>query len=117
MPNYSTQDFLNDLGRIGNVGKWTASLNDSCIHLKLEGSEMIFTPLTAVHFLLTGQILHRGSFWMEEMTTDSGFPWWEILEVSYAVIACDCSRKYDRHLRNGMLEILGLPFSPCKTLM
>jgi len=66
---------------------WTASVENQCIHLRRTGSDNLYSPLTSAFFLLTGEELHRGSFWHPEITERFGLPWWEIREISYACIA------------------------------
>ena len=103
--------FLDYLTEIAGDLNWSAEKTpDRCIHLCRRGSDMIFSPLTAVYFNLTGKEIHRGSFFIEELTKEFGFPWYEILEVSYAYLALDSWGKcYNRYLRKDMLEILRLP--------
>ncbi len=86
---------------------WTATFNsDGCIRLHRVGSEEVFTPLTAVYYHLTGKWIDGRSFWVEEMSLDEevGFPWYEIIPISYAVIS---NEKYPC-LRYEMLIALGL---------
>jgi hypothetical protein len=45
---------------------------------------------------------------MREITDASIMPWWEVLEISLADMACDCGNQYKRQLRQAMLEALGL---------
>ncbi len=83
------------------------------IRLKLDEDNMLFSPLSAVYYYLTG-IKVMNSFLMPEMipffTLESGEKrWWEIIDISYASDACDVSRLYNRDLRNCLLGALGLP--------
>jgi hypothetical protein len=89
-------------------GEWRAYLDHWDIQLLRNNDEMIFSPVTAVYFTLSGVRIHRGSFWFEEMC-DYGLPWWEIHEIVYASQRLDFGRKYDRVLRNRILEAVGLP--------
>lgn len=76
------------------------------------GCDTVFVPLTAVYYDLTGIEIHRGSFWVDEMTQLFGFHWSEVIQVSHATFACNCDslvgRGYDRALRERMLNALGL---------
>lgn len=100
--------------------KWTPYLckpygeKKGLIRLKLQGSGIVFSPLSAVYYHLTGQEVVN-SFLMPEMTPffkgENGNEerWWEIIDISYASDACDVSRQYNRELRNCLLHTLGLP--------
>jgi hypothetical protein len=99
---------LRDLDR----GIWAPRLEGSQIFLKLEGSEWVFSPLTAVYYHLTDKVLHRGSFWMEELTKEFGFPWWEVIDISYAINSSDRSNALRRNLRRDILRALDLPLDP-----
>ncbi len=81
-----------------------------CIHLNRKGSQMPFSPLTAVYFNLTGVEIHRGTFWFEEMTRDFGMSWWDIQALTYASVKIDTQgTRYNRALRNKLLRALSLP--------
>jgi hypothetical protein len=111
----NTEKFLELLEGLDR-GEWTASDHGKCIHLRRKGSDTLFSPLTAVYFCLERKEIHSGSFWSEELCQEFGFPWWEILEITYAEIACVSSAKrYDPHLRNAMLRALGLPEDELKS--
>ena len=112
-----TESFLKRLAALYSSIAWEMAIEDGCIHLRRTGAvgtseypRTIFSPLTAVYYDLTGEIIHRGSFWMPELTEGFGFPWWEVLAVTYASIACDCAgHQYSRALRNRILAALGAP--------
>lgn len=116
--NLDTSKFLEVLLRIGrdkeNWESWVEPKGpldgrihlNGCIHLKRKGSEMLFSPLTSVLYELTGEPIHRGSFWCEELQR-LGLPWWDILEIAYANIKCGTN--YNKVLRNEILMALGLP--------
>ncbi len=84
------------------------------IRLELKGSRMVFSPLSAVYYHLTGYEV-MNSFLMPEMSPYFALEdgkeerWWEIIAISYASDACDVSCQYDRELRNCLLEALDLP--------
>lgn len=84
---------------------WTASIEDKCVHLRRAGSEMIFSPLTAVYFELTGIELHRGSFWHPEITERFKLPWWEINDIRNAEIGYWGNRRRQQ-FRLAMLEAI-----------
>jgi hypothetical protein len=113
----NTELFFYYLGELWATGEWSMRIeNGGCAHLRRQGSETIFSPLTAVYYYLMKTQrqktieLHRGTFWVEELTWDFGFPWWEILELSYAWMACSCGgRDYNRNLRDRLLSVLSQP--------
>ena len=105
------KSFLERLAALYSRGGWTVAIDDRCIHLW--HGELVFSPLTAVYYDLTGEFIHWGSFRVPELTNCFAFPWWEVLAVSYASIACDCAgHQYNRSLRNQMLKALGQPIVP-----
>ena len=104
----NTERFLALLQILRAQNKWMFLIEDRCIHLRQRESPHIHSPITAVFCFLTGKELHRGSFWHPEITEQFGIPWWEVQEICYASIACDCGRHYNRTLRKHMLEALAL---------
>jgi hypothetical protein len=104
----NTERFLALLAQL-SPETWTARKDTPLIHLNRQGSDTLFSPLTAVYYHLTGIEIHRGSFWVEELTRDFGFCRWEILQISYAWSGCDFSFRYDRNLRRTILKTLNLP--------
>ena len=107
MRNLQTLDrggFIDVLSSL-SPGIWTASIVDRCIHLCHANDEHIHSPSTAVYFHLTGDILHRGSFWHPEITKRFNLPWWIVLEITYAETCCSAGgRCYDSELRLALLE-------------
>jgi hypothetical protein len=99
--------FLQLLREIAHTEGWSASLDGSCIRLRLKGVDDIFSPLSAVFYIISGRVIDHRSFWMREITDASIMPWWEVLEISLADMACDCGNQYKRQLRQAMLEALG----------
>lgn len=84
---------------------WTATIEKDCLHLRRAGSEITYSPLTAVYWHLTGAELHRGSFFHPEITKRFHFPWYDILEIVYAEICCVANGKhYSSRLRLRMLH-------------
>jgi hypothetical protein len=105
----NTATFLLLLRELFLTGEWTYEvMKNKCLLMKRHGSETEFSPLTAVYFHLTGKEIHRGSFWVEEFGKDQyAFPWWEILDITYAWMACSGSgRDYNKTLRDEMLHAL-----------
>ncbi|MDO8564429.1 MAG: hypothetical protein Q7R88_00340 [bacterium] len=102
--------YIELLAVLFGTGNWTARVLKRCIHLYHVGSDEVFSPTTALHYHLTAgaEKIGRGFFY-EEFSILTGMPWWLMLEISYAEIACDCGRQYDRRLRNRILEALGQP--------
>jgi hypothetical protein len=85
--------------------QWTAFVHDKCVLLRRAGGGALYSPLTAVFWELTGEELHRGSFLHPEITERFSLPWHEILEITYAEIACVCKgRHYSNKLRVALLE-------------
>jgi hypothetical protein len=107
----NTEAFLTYLGQLWATGDWTMHEEDRCIHLWRKGSDTIFSPLTAVYYHLTHVEIHRGSFWVEEFNQgDFQFPWWEILDITYAYMALSAGgREYNKKLRESILAHLGIP--------
>lgn len=107
--------FILILADLHATSDWEATVENRLLHLRRKGSDTIFSPLTAVYFHLSGKEIHRGSFWVEELTNEFGMLWWEILEISYAWIACDCGHRFSRHLRKKLYVALNLPLDrDCK---
>lgn len=110
--NLSTLGFLKVLSWIGrDKENWSACVESEeplggCIHLRRKGSEVVFSPLTAVYCKMTNQEIHKGSFWCEELQ-QQGLPWWDVLEIAYTNIKCGTN--YNKVLRNEILMALGLP--------
>jgi len=104
----NTETFFVILRELDLGGTWRVSIEDKCIHLRRHGSKTIFSPLTAVYCELTNKEIHRGSFWVEELTQEFGFPWYEVMEISYAWSACSCGRAYDKVLRDRILKALDM---------
>lgn len=71
-------------------------------------SPKLWRPLPALYYHLTGREIGP-SFWFPELEKEYQLPWWEALEIVYAYEACDCSRRFDRNLRNQILVAIGLP--------
>lgn len=105
----TTESFSHILGTLSVTEIWTPYVTvDRLIRLKRIESHNTYSPLTAVYFHLTGEEI-LNCFWVPEITERFQFHWWEVLEISYASDACNCSRYYDRRLRNQILQALRLP--------
>ena len=85
-----------------NKGKWRV-VDVESMELMRDDSDVIFSPLTLVYFYMTGEEIHRGSFWCEEMTQRFGMPWWDVLKITYAQIGC---QGHDRNLREDLLNVI-----------
>jgi hypothetical protein len=112
MQKLNTDSFILKLAQLDFKNRWTVQpydTRDKNLILKLKGSDHLFTPLYAVYCELTGQEIHRGSFWCEELTRDFEMPGYEIVPIVYAQMGLDCASRYDRHLRNRILEAMNLP--------
>lgn len=112
----NTKFFLRHLVCLGSMqhdSPWSSSVEDGCIHMRHARCDIIFVPLTAVYYDLTGIEIHRGSFWVEEMTRLNGFSRFELLRISHATFACNCDsivgRGYCPKLRDNLLKAVGLP--------
>lgn len=75
------------------------------LSVELSSRRYRHSPLTAVYYECTGVEIPNG-FWVSEITEKFGFPWYEVLEISYASDACNIGRSYDIHLRNRLLRAL-----------
>ena len=108
----NTETFFKHLEEMFLRGGWSASFGETphrgCVHLSRHGSEQIFSPLTAVYFHLTGKEIHRGSFWVCELTEEFGMPWWEVLALSYAWADSGANGGRVINLRRRLLVILKL---------
>ncbi len=104
--------FLARLALLRRDSQWTSAVEGGCIHLRHTKCDIIFVPLTAMYYDLTGIEIHRGSFWVEEMTKLNGFSPFDLLRISHATFACNCvsvvGQGYDHALRQRMLNALGL---------
>ena len=106
-----TTKFIEILKALYATGEWkveTSSRLKQPLRLRRINSPTQYCPLTAVYFHLTSKKLPP-CFWVPEITEDFDLPWWEVLEIAYAADACNCSRWYDKKLRNNILTAVGLP--------
>jgi len=97
------------LRRLMKSERWSATTQHRHIHLRRDGSDHIYTPCTAIHWCVTGEDLHRGSFTQTEISERFALPWYEVAAIVRAETACDCGGRYDREFRNEMLAVLNLP--------
>jgi hypothetical protein len=97
------------LERIGDDPQWSAMIGEwGHIQMKRKGSDVIFSPLTAVYFRLTKKEVDRRTYWVEELTKHFGYSSLEILAITYASLRCDTGQKYDRNLRCQLLKAVRL---------
>lgn len=102
--------FIPALNKLSRSGMWVATLDHRYIHLRRQGSEHLYSPLTASYWRSTNIDLHRGSYFHPEIQEYFNIPWYEVLAISYAESGSDGGGyRYDRNLRNQILIAVKLP--------
>jgi len=104
----TTRSFVVGIGKLMQTGAWHAYKEGKLIRLTFIDRPEIFCPLSAYLFYLCGRRV-ASSFNMPEFAEEGyTFAEHEIVEIAYAIDACNCGRQFDKRLRGEIIAALGL---------